>query len=773
MKKFILINYFLTFLFVTPVFSQSNYENPNAFLQKCKCINEKWGYKIQNGNEVIIECIYDNVEEFECIYIDGTQDGRKKHFARVNLKGKWGIIDAKGELIVPCIYNKINQIFFNTTLLSVEKDGKWGYLDYNKNWTLSIPCKYDAVKNFSNCNYLDAKIVSIAEVKLNGKWGIINQLGNEIIPCKYEDFQPIFNYNNVFSTGNFTTTFKDGLIRAKTNSKWGVIDSNDKIIIQFNYDEIIFEDEYIKVKINDKIGWLDRKSYNEVIPCLYDDIIYFSDKNEFIRVKLGDKYGLLDKSYKIFIPIHFDFNIQDLGNFVKVKTVSQTYSDRKYGLYDKLTGKELLPAIFTDISFADEKNKYASDSPNETNNYFLRIEKNDLYGLCDMNGKEILSCKYSSIQPFDNLGFAIVSVEGQFGVFNRLGKEIIPCKFDKIYPFSRKGFAKVEFENKFGLYDTNGKEIISCQYQDIGTFDDAGFIGVYSYGVWKYIDKEGNLKQTNNNYENSIIISPVTEKDSVDIYIPTNSILNDKTFVVIIANELYKTEAKVEYAINDGFIFREYCVKTLGVPVKNVHYVPNGTLNDIRKEINWLINIDNAFRDEAKIIFYYAGHGIPDDSSKESYLLPIDGYSSDISTGYSLDYLYSEFGKFSAKQVIVFLDACFTGSKRDGNVLSASRGVSVKPKFNTPLGNMVVFSASQDTQTANQYKEKKHGLFTYYLLKKLQETEGNVSLYELSNYVIKCVSQKSIVENEKIQTPSISISIQLRDNWKNLKLIEK
>ena len=54
-------------------------------------------------------------------------------------------------------------------------------------------------------------------------------------------------------------------------------------------------------------------------------------------------------------------------------------------------------------------------------------------------------------------------------------------------------------------------------------------------------------------------------------------------------------------------------------------------------------------------------------------------------------------------------------------------------------------------------------------LKKLKESKGNATLGELSDYAIKEVKKASIVENEKIQTPTVTVSPTFT-NWKNLKL---
>lgn len=256
----------------------------------------------------------------------------------------------------------------------------------------------------------------------------------------------------------------------------------------------------------------------------------------------------------------------------------------------------------------------------------------------------------------------------------------------------------------------------------------------------------------------------------VDKNIPVTNKKNNNTFAVIIANETYQSVASVPYALNDGNIFRQYCLKTLGVPEKQIKYIPNATGNQIKAQVNWLQNICEVFED-AQIIFYYAGHGIPDESSRTAYLLPVDGIGTDVSTGYKLDDLYAALGNIPAKNVTVFMDACFSGTTRnDGKeMLVAARGVAYKVRSGMPQGNMVVFSAAQGDETAYPDYEEKHGMFTYYLLKKLQETEGNVTLQELGEYIIDNVCKKSAV-NGKRQTPCVTPSASLDASWREWKL---
>lgn len=302
------------------------------------------------------------------------------------------------------------------------------------------------------------------------------------------------------------------------------------------------------------------------------------------------------------------------------------------------------------------------------------------------------------------------------------------------------------------------------------------------------LDVEGELYLANNNiskareiYNDILKETPdfYTQKETklsefmkehkggdVDFYIPIADNVSNHTFAVVISNEKYQMEKPVQYAENDGNTFAEYCKKTLGLPEKNVHFITNATLNNIKHEIKWLEDVIAVYHGDAKVIFYYAGHGIPDEQNKSAYLLPIDGYGSDVTTGYALEDLYKALGSLPSKSVTVFLDACFSGAKRDGDMLASARGVAIKVKQATPVGNIVVFSAAQGDETAYPYKEEEHGLFTYYLLKKLQKTRGNVTLGELSDYIKTQVERQSIVINGKLQSPSFVSTATIANSWK-------
>ena len=280
------------------------------------------------------------------------------------------------------------------------------------------------------------------------------------------------------------------------------------------------------------------------------------------------------------------------------------------------------------------------------------------------------------------------------------------------------------------------------------------------------------------NSSNSSSAAPQKQKkqvkvgtSDVDTNIPETKGSNDKTFAVVISNEHYSMVTQVPMALNDGEAFSRYCSKTLGLPKNNIRLYSDASYGVMIRAIRDIKEIASAYSGDIQVIFYYAGHGIPNESTKDAFLLPIDADGSQTEGCYSLTRLYSELGGLNARSVVVFLDACFSGAEREGGMLASARGVALKVKKEVPQGNMVIFSAASDDETAFPYKEKNHGLFTYYLLKKLQESRGNVTLEELGEYIIRNVKRQSVVVNRKTQTPSVIPSSTLTDTWRNIKLI--
>lgn len=305
-------------------------------------------------------------------------------------------------------------------------------------------------------------------------------------------------------------------------------------------------------------------------------------------------------------------------------------------------------------------------------------------------------------------------------------------------------------------------------------YDNAAALNYTATNVEVHFDPiNAGMLAANTNNANKQTIQQQNVKlgtSDVDENIPENPTTNNKTFAVVIANQNYTNVAGVPLALNDGLAFSKYCEKTLGMPAENVRYYADASYGTMLRAIRDIKNIASAFNGDINIVFYYAGHGIPNEATKDAYLLPTDADGTQTEGCYSLNKLYTELGSTKAKEIVVFLDACFSGSKREEGMLASARGVALKAKQEDPRGNMVVFSAASGDETAFPYSAKGHGLFTYYLLKKLQESKGDVNLGELSDYISENVKQQSVVINRKVQTPTATPSTWIATGWKEMTL---
>jgi hypothetical protein len=261
--------------------------------------------------------------------------------------------------------------------------------------------------------------------------------------------------------------------------------------------------------------------------------------------------------------------------------------------------------------------------------------------------------------------------------------------------------------------------------------------------------------------------------------VPVTNIKNPNTYALIIGNEDYKSyqtnltsEQNVEFAINDASLFRDVCNKTIGIPSENIIYLENASFVKMRQAIDQLELICKYSTVKPTVIFYYSGHGLPDENTKIPYLIPVDAAGSSLNYAISLSDLYSSLTKFPTEKTIVFIDACFTGEARNAGLVS-SRGVKVIPKQEVVKGNLVVFNSSSADQPSKSYKEQQHGLFTYFLIQKIISSKGEVTLGDLDTYLHETVPLKSVLINKGEQVPVTNTSAEIFDNWKDWSFLKK
>lgn len=234
-------------------------------------------------------------------------------------------------------------------------------------------------------------------------------------------------------------------------------------------------------------------------------------------------------------------------------------------------------------------------------------------------------------------------------------------------------------------------------------------------------------------------------------------------YAVVIGVEQYRQGlATVEFASHDARVMRDYLTKTLGFPEENVVMLVNeqAAKSDVEKYIErWL---PNRVEQDGSVLIYYSGHGAPNPITQEGFLIPYDGDPTFLEvTGYSLKRLYDHLGKLPAKEVVVMLDSCFSGSGERSVIAKGMRPAVINVENPLLAGEkVVVLTAGTGAQTSSTYHQKSHGLFTYFVLKGLQgAADGNqdrkIDLTELYSYLKPQVQGVARREFNNDQAPQL------------------
>ncbi len=267
---------------------------------------------------------------------------------------------------------------------------------------------------------------------------------------------------------------------------------------------------------------------------------------------------------------------------------------------------------------------------------------------------------------------------------------------------------------------------------------------------------------------------------ALDFNVPQGtSVLSKNVIAVVIGNRDYRHgTSPVKFALNDASAFRATLAKSFGIDSNDLWYYENAGLADMISLFGGEGEVKSSrvyraasLRDApVDLIVYYSGHGAPSTSGEtkgKGYLLPIDADILSIeSTGYAIDLLLANIETMKSAGIVgrcwLTIDACFSGQSGDGSLLVKNvSGLAIVPAVpKSAPKDSVIMLASSGEEFASWYPEKKHGLFTYFLLKGLAGAadangDGSVSVPELSSYLQKWVPRFANGLNAQEQTPQV------------------
>jgi hypothetical protein len=274
----------------------------------------------------------------------------------------------------------------------------------------------------------------------------------------------------------------------------------------------------------------------------------------------------------------------------------------------------------------------------------------------------------------------------------------------------------------------------------------------------------------------------------VDIGIPISK-RKVNGYALIIGNEDYASyqsdldvSQNVPFAAQDAESFKNYLNVMYGMPKENIILLINATYGEMSQSIAKFKKLMEFDGEKNNFIFYYSGHGMPDENTNDPYIMPVDISGYTVNQAISLNKLLSDFSNANYNSCSLFIDACFSGVSRSPEPLIKVKGVgkwkikktksSTRSFYNFDLitdsdndlsdfvnpnigKKMVLFSSSSGEETSLTDEKNQHGLFTFHLLKKLKESKGKITTDGLFKYVKNKVGVESIMKFNKQQTPEI------------------
>ncbi|MGB1041443.1 MAG: WG repeat-containing protein, partial [Flavobacteriales bacterium] len=199
---------------------------------------------------------------YDQIYMDGTV------FLKVNKKGKWGIIDdATGEMILPTIYESV---YMTNGTFILKKDRKKGVSDFKGK--IIIPIIYDKIDNLAN--FFSSEFKGFYKVTIGKQSGIITSNNKTVIPIKFEYI------------GEFEDNF---FLAVDTNRNFGLFSKSGEVVQKLKYD-FIERKRKDKATVfftykNDLIGVLDQQGKEIFSPQFKKASIVPDESHDIVRVE--------------------------------------------------------------------------------------------------------------------------------------------------------------------------------------------------------------------------------------------------------------------------------------------------------------------------------------------------------------------------------------------------------------------------------------------------------------------------------------------------------
>ncbi len=698
----------------------------------------EWGYTNAKGI-ITIDPEFSQASDF------------KNGHAFVKVKGKDYIINKNGDKrSAPFILDENVVIFSNGAGYIKDAEGKLRFFDRNLELK---PQLYLEIEEFTS--------EMTRAMDIDGNIVIINEKGEQVLNLKEFD-----------DAGNFS----DGLAWVKKNGKYGYINPNGKLVIDtlFTYASD-FNSNCAYVANGTRQGVIKVAALKDTFPMIHICDIAIKDNNENGIVEAEERFDIT-------------FKVSNIGDeALKGATISLGVDQSQSDWFE----------------FNETKVEAGAFRPGEEKVFTLSASSNT--GIVSENIRMSLKGEASNLYTVHSFGFefpasginACRPLLETFWVYTPDHSPLTPGKeaylkmtvmndgtdmakdvtvnlnWPEGIEYAEKSFVipSLSPDEKHEIVTTftiPSSESASKEFSMVANVDEF----THKRNDVKYISFATGKRNTLTNLLTGSVsgggeIMPTVRPAESELLIDLNqrTQTNRNRFALVIGNEDYNSmkpnsayQPDVEFAERDAETFAKFATKVMGVSEDNVILVKNATYAQMRNSLDKIKRLSKATPDNLELIVYYAGHGQIDGDTKDSYLIPVDVSLTSPTSGMKLEDFYTTLSSCNADKTMVFLDACYSG---------VGRGIVIRPKSTPIEGNMVVMTATSSTQRSMPYHDKSHGLFTYYLLKTLKDSQAGISIGDLFNEVSATVKTKSILINNSEQTPELLNGTGISQGWEN------
>ena len=519
----------------------------------------KWGFINHNGEIVINPKFYLVRKQTNKIWTVKTNDG-------------WGYINDNGKLISNEYFEECHE--FHKGIAAVKKNGLWGFINEDGTWFIEprfsdvgtgfigqyAIVSVNKLKGLINrqkeyiikpsVNSITLISDSIVNIGRNKNIGVINNLGDTIIPARYFEIEyfglGLFRCQNEKGYFICDTSFSNYLNK-KAYEEINWIDEFNIFIARRNGNRYIFKNpnhilfsdslffniqkmygsKYLRIRRCSKNGCLYgafSKNIELVIPIEYEEISPLDDG--MLGVKKNNKFGVVDSVNNVIVPIEFDERLYFIEGVSKTrKNGILGYINSKGEIINKNEYYKQLAKIRPYNIKSDGKSEYAVTKTGKIlfknwgfrslvyfdQGIFRALSKYRYYGLIKPNGKIIQNFNQKNVILISEGMFAFHR-NGKWGYKDLTGKIIIHPKFNEAKPFNKNGLAIVSVNNKWGLVNRIGQYVAYPKYSHLEFHDpnylyrDGGYSGfINAKGVEKvrglYEDfNENDMRLKKRNY---------------------------------------------------------------------------------------------------------------------------------------------------------------------------------------------------------------------------------------------------------------------------------